>query len=86
MTINRTIIRISGGKLFKLLSKFLVLDIDKALYNESSVAQTLFIKVSILIVRNHKDNELPEVDIYVNRSQANYIYKLLVDGTKNLDF
>ena len=83
---NRTVIRISGNKIFKLLSKFLVLDLDKNLSDESSCAQTLFVKVPILLVRNFKENETPEIDIYTNRSHANYIYNLIVDGTINLDF
>jgi len=84
---NRTIIRISGEKLFNLLAKFLVLDLEKTFKNESSAAQTLFVKVPILIVRVFKNySEKPQFDIFVNRSQANYIYNLLVDGTKNLDF
>jgi len=83
---NRTILRISGKYLFNLLSKFLVLDIDKNLSNESSVAQTLFVKVSVLIVRNQKNNQDPEVDIFANRSHAKYVYNLLVDGSKNLHF
>ena len=32
------------------------------------------------------NNQIPVIDIFTNRSHANYIYKLLVDGTKNLDF
>ena len=83
---NRTIIRISGEKTNKLLSKFLFLDLEKNLSDESSCAQTLFVKVPILLVRNHKSNEIPEFDLFVNRSHTNYIYKLIVDGTKNLDF
>ena len=83
---NRTIIKISGNKIYKLLSKFLVLDLDKNLSNESSCAQTLFVKVPILLVRNFKENDTPEIDIYTNRSHANYIYDLIVDGAINLDF
>ena len=83
---NRTVIRISGNKIFKLLSKFLVLDLDKNLSDEFSCAQTLFVKVPILLVRNFKENETPEIDIYSNRSHSNYIYNLIVDGTINLDF
>ena len=79
---NRTVLRISGDKLFILLSKFLVLDLDKNLINKSSVCQTLFVKVPIIITLNDKN----VTDIFVNRSHANYIYKLLVDGAKNLDF
>ena len=83
---NRTIIRISGEKIYTLLSKFLVLDLEKNLSNESSCAQTLFVKVPILIARNHKNNQEPQIDIFANRSHSNYIYNLIVDGTKNLDF
>ena len=83
---NRTIIRISGEKIYTLLSKFLVLDLEKNLSDQSSCAQTLFVKVPILLVRNHKYAQIPEIDIFANRSHANYIYNLIVDGTKNLDF
>ena len=84
---NRTIIRISGRKVFVLLSKFLVLDLEKNLSTESSCAQTLFVKVPVLLVRNNNDGTvISEIDIFTNRSHANYIYKILVDGTKNLDF
>ena len=81
---NRTIIRISGD-VNVLLSKFLVLDLEKNLSIDSSCAQTLFVKVPVLLVRNHYDGT-PEIDIFTNRSHANYIYNLIVDGTKNLDF
>ena len=82
---NRTIIRIRGKKTYVLLSKFLVLDLEKNLSTDLSCAQTLFVKVPVLLVRNHYD-EIPEIDIFTNRSHANYIYNLIVDGTKNLDF
>ena len=83
---NRTIIKISGNKIYKLLSKFLVLDLEKNLSNESACAQTLFVKVPVLLLRNYNAKQVPEIDIYVNRSHANYIYNLIVDGAKNLDF
>ena len=79
---NRTIIRISGRYVNVLLSKFLVLDLEKNLSTVSSCAQTLFVKVPVLLVRNHYG----VIDIFTNRSQANYIYRLLVDGATNLDF
>ena len=82
---NRTIIRIRGKKTYVLLSKFLVLDLEKNLSTDLSCAQTLFVKVPVLLVRNHYDGT-PEIDIFTNRSHANYIYNLIVDGTKNLDF
>ena len=83
---NRTILRMTGNKLFTLLAKFLVLDLNNNLAHQSFVAQTLFIKVPVLIVRNHNNNQIPEIDIFTNRSHANYIYELLVDSTKNLHF
>ena len=83
---NRTIIRISSEKIITLLSKFLVLDLEKNLPTGPSCAQTFFVKVPILLVRNNNENLIPEIDIFTNRSHANYIYNLLVDGAKNLDF
>ena len=83
---NRTIIRLSGKKIFTLLSKFLVLDLEKNLGTQSSCAQTLFIKVPVLLLRINNNNQLPVIDIFTNRSQANYVFNLLVDGKKNLDF
>ena len=83
---NRTIIRLSGKKIMTLLSKFLVLDLEKNLRNKLSCAQTFFVKVPILLIRNNDNNQIPVIDIFTNRSHANYIYNLLVDGTKNLDF
>ena len=83
---NRTIVRLSGEKIYKLLSKFLVLDLEKSLSSESTCAQTLFSKVPILLLRNHNKNQVPEIDIFLNNSHANYVYNLIVDGSENLDF
>ena len=83
---NRTVIRISGEQIFKLLSKFLVLDLEKNLPDESSCAQTLFVKVPVLLVRNNNEKQIPEIDIFTNRSHAKYIYNLIVDGSQCLDF
>tara|TARA_B100002051_G_C16674431_1_gene606304 strand:+ start:288 stop:863 length:576 start_codon:yes stop_codon:yes gene_type:complete len=83
---NKTILRIKGKKILTLLSKFLVLNLEKNLKEELSCAQTLFVKVPVLLVRNNKENDIPEIDIFINRSQSNYVYNLLVDGTKNLNF
>ena len=82
---NRTIIRVSGKKTDILLSKFLTLDLEKNLSTIGSCAQTLFVKVPVLLLVNNS-NQDREIDIFVNRSHAKYIYDLLIDGTKNLDF
>ena len=83
---NRTIVRLSGEKIYTLLSKFLVLDLEKSLPSESTCAQTLFAKVPILLLRNHNENQVPEIDIFLNNSHANYVYNLIIDGSENLDF
>ena len=57
VTENRTILKLTGLDLYKLLSKFMIINLDKVLNKESSVAQTIFVKVPILIVRNQNQNE-----------------------------
>ena len=86
VTENRTIINLKGKNLYKLLSKFMVINIHEVMEKEYSVAQTIFSKIPILIVRNHKDKEEPSIDIHVNRSHTSYLYNLLVDGTRNFNF
>ena len=86
LTENRTIIKVSGHNLYTLLAKFMIIDLDSVLQKETAVAQTLFIKVPVLLVRNHKDSEKPSIDIHTNRSHAQYIYEILLDGSRNLDF
>tara|TARA_B110000116_G_C16715952_1_gene526787 strand:- start:370 stop:948 length:579 start_codon:yes stop_codon:yes gene_type:complete len=86
VTENRTILKLSGDHLYKLLSKFMIIDHEKVLKKESSVAQTIFIKVPVLLIRKFKKNDTPCVFMYVNRSHAQYIIDLLIDGSKNIDF
>ena len=64
----------------------MIIDLDKALHKESSVAQTIFIKVPVLIMKNHKKNEEQCINLHTNRSHAQYIIDLLIDGSKNIDF
>ena len=77
---NKTIIRIVGVKVNQLLRKFMILDIDKVLHNNSKVAQTIFVKIPILIIRNHDHIEKKNYDIHVNRSHTAYLRELLLDG------
>ena len=77
---NKTVIRIEGKKSDYLLRKFMILDIDKVLKDNSKVAQTIFVKIPILIIRNHLDKEKQSYDIHVNRSHTNYLKALLLDG------
>lgn len=86
VTENRTILRLKGIHLYKLLSKFMIIDLDRVLYEKSTVAQTIFIKVPVLIIRNHEKNEDQSIDLHVNRSHTQYIMDLLADGSKNIFF
>ena len=77
---SKTIIRVEGIHTTELLRKFLILDIDSVLNSNLKVAQTIFVKVPILIVRNHKDQDTQSFDIHLNRSHTTYLKNLLLDG------
>ena len=77
---SKTIIRVGGIHTTELLRKFLILDIDSVLNSNLKVAQTIFIKIPILIVRNHHDQDTQSFDIHLNRSHTNYLKDLLLDG------
>ena len=77
---SKTIIRVEGIHTTELLRKFLILDIDSILNSNSKVAQTIFVKVPILIVRNHNDQDTQSFDIHLNRSHTTYLKDLLLDG------
>ena len=77
---HKTVIRIVGDNVNQLLRKFMILDIDNILQNNSKVAQTIFVKIPILIIRNHDHNEKQNYDIHVNRSHTAYLRELLLDG------
>ena len=84
VSFNRTILRLEGEKVFTLLSKFLVANLEKILKTNFTVAQTIFIKIPVLFVRNNTDEESTSLDLHLNRSHTKYVYELLVDGSKNL--
>ena len=81
---NKTVIRIEGNHATELLRKFIVLDIDNALNSNLRVAQTIFVKIPVLIIRNHNNQEKQSFDIHVNRSHSNYLRDLLLDGCTQL--
>ncbi len=85
VSFNRTVLRLKGDHVFTLLSKYLVINLEEVLKTNYSVAQTIFIKIPILLIRNNKDNETISIDIHLNRSHAKYVYKLLIDGCKILN-
>ena len=85
VSFNRVVLRLEGEKVFTLLSKFLVANLEKILKTNFSVAQTIFIKIPVLFVRNNTDEEPTSLDLHLNRSHTKYVYELLVDGSKNLN-
>ena len=85
VSFNRTVLRLEGSHVFTLLSKYLVINLEQALKTNYSVAQTIFIKIPILLIRNNSNNETTSIDIHLNRSHAKYVYELLIDGCKILD-
>ena len=85
VSFNRTVLRLEGDHVFTLLSKYLVINLEEVLKNNHSVAQTIFIKIPILLIRNNSDDQITSIDIHLNRSHAKYVYELLVDGSKILD-
>ena len=58
----------------------MILDIDKILKDNSKVAQTIFVKIPILIIRNHSQDQKQSFDLHINRSHTNYLKELLLDG------
>ena len=85
VSFNRTVLRLEGNDVFNLLSKYLVINLEEVLRTNYSVAQTIFIKIPILLIKNNSNNETTSIDIHVNRSHAKYVYNLLIDGCKILN-
>ena len=78
-------LRLKGDDIYTLLSKYLVINLEEVLKTNYSVAQTIFIKIPVLLIRNNNDNETKSIDIHLNRSHAKYVYELLKDGCKILN-
>ena len=85
VSFNRTVLRLKGNHIFTLLSKYLVINLEEVLKTNYNVAQTIFVKIPILLIRNNSKNETKSIDIYLNRSHAKYVYELLKDGCKILN-
>ena len=85
VSFNRTVLRLKGDDVFTLLSKYLVINLEEVLKTNYSVAQTIFIKIPVLLIRNNGNNETTSIDIQLNRSHAKYVHELLIDGCKILN-
>ena len=85
VSFNKTILRLKGEHVFTLLSKFMVINLEEVLKTNYSVAQTIFVKIPVLIIRNNINDKTTSLDIHLNRSHTKYVYELLVDGCKILN-
>ena len=85
VSFNRTVLRLEGNDVFTLLSKYLVINLEDVLQTNYSIAQTIFIKIPILLIKNNSNSEATSIDIHLNRSHAKYVYNLLIDGCKVLN-
>ena len=56
------------------------LKIDEGLEDNFKVAQTIVVKIPILIIRTHLNQEKQSFDIHMNRSHTTYLQNLLLDG------
>ena len=56
VSFNRTVLRLEGDHVFTLLSKYLVINLEEVLKTNYSVANTIFIKIPVLIIRNNRKN------------------------------
>ena len=82
---NRTVLRLEGDRVFTLLSKYLVINLEEVLKTNYSVAQTIFIKIPVLLIKNNSNSETTSIDIQLNRYHSKYVYDLLIDGCKILN-
>ena len=85
VSFNRTVLRLKGDNVYTLLSKYLVINLEEVLKKNYSVAQTIFVKIPVLIIRNNSENDITSIDIHLNRSHTKYVYELLIDGCKILN-
>tara|TARA_Y100000768_G_scaffold106356_1_gene77967 strand:- start:1314 stop:1889 length:576 start_codon:yes stop_codon:yes gene_type:complete len=85
VSFNKTVLRLEGEHVFILLSKYVVINLEEVLKTNYSVAQTIFVKIPILLIRNDSEKNTKSIDIHLNRSHAKYVYELLLDGCKILN-
>ncbi len=85
VSFNKTVLRLEGEHVFILLSKYVVINLEEVLKTDYSVAQTIFVKIPILLIRNDSEKNTKSIDIHLNRSHAKYVYELLLDGCKILN-
>ena len=78
VTDHFTIFKLSGSNIFEVLSKGSPFDFSSEDFGDNKVAQTILNHVDVTI---HQKNE-NEVDLYVRRSVAGYLWDWLKDSAK----
>ena len=78
VTDHFTIFKLSGSNIFEVLSKGCPFDFNSDDFGDNKVVQTLINHVDVSIHRRNKN----DVDLYVRRSFAGYLWEWLKDSAK----
>ncbi len=76
VTDHFTIFKLSGSNIFEVLSKGCPYDFDSEFFSDKKVDQTILNHIDVTIHRKSKN----EIDLYVRRSFADYLWNLLKDS------
>ena len=76
VTDNFTIFSLSGSNIFEVLSKGCPYDFDSENFSDNKVVQTILNHIDVTIHRKSKN----EIDLYVRRSFADYLWNWLKDS------
>ena len=75
---NAEIFKLSGSNIFEVLSKGCPFDFDSRDFGDNKVVQTILNHVDVTIHRKSEN----DVDLYVRRSFAGYLWDWLKDSAK----
>ena len=78
VTDHFTIFKLSGSNIFEIFSKGCPFDFDSEVFGDNKVVQTILNHVDVSIHRRSKN----DVDLYVRRSFAGYLWDWLKDSAK----
>ena len=78
VTDHFTVFSLSGSNVFEVLSKGCPFDFDSKVFGDNKVVQTIINHIDVTIHRKSKN----DVDLYVRRSFAGYLWDWLKDSAK----
>ena len=76
VTDHFTVLSLSGSNIFEVLSKGCPYDFDSEYFSDNKVVQTILNHIDVTIHRKSKN----EIDLYVRRSFADYLWNWLKDS------